>query len=178
MTANVPERIRELVEPIVHDLGLELYDLEHNGSTLAVTVDRPSGGVDLEAITSVTRALSRALDDADPISGRYQLEVSSPGLERVLRTPAHFAGAVGSIISVKTIASYDGPRRVTGTLLEVGGDDTIVVDDVELSYDDIEKARTVFEWGPAPKPGKSNKPGKNATSGKNASKQARKVTSP
>src|SRR5512139_844724 len=86
---SVPERVRAVIEPVVAAQGLELFDLEQAGPVLRVTVDRP-GGVDMEAIASTTRALSRALDEHDPIAGHYTLEVSSPGLERPLRTPAHW----------------------------------------------------------------------------------------
>lgn len=176
-----PARLQELIEPIVTGLGLELFDLHFTGSTLSVVVDqRPSGerepgggrsGVDLGALTKVTRAVSRALDEADPITGHYSLEVSSPGLERPLRTPAHFTGAVGEVITVKAVAGFDGPRRLRGELVRASGpdDDEASVDVrdetsgdvVTVPYDAIEKARTVFEWGPPPKPerpGKGDKP--------------------
>jgi ribosome maturation factor RimP len=89
--------------------------------------------------------------------------VSSPGLERPLRTPAHFTRALGGKISVKAVSGLEGGRRVAGTLVEAD-DDGILVDldqpageQRRLAYDDIERARTVFEWGPAPKPGKAPK---------------------
>src|SRR3954452_18887921 len=112
---STPERVRALVEPLVADLHLELYDLEYAGGVVRVTVDQP-GGVGMDAIASLTRALSRAFDEQDPIDGHFTLEVSSPGLERTLRTPAHFTGAVGTRISVKAIPHRAGPRRFTGTL--------------------------------------------------------------
>jgi ribosome maturation factor RimP len=151
------DRIRELIEPIVADLGLDLFDLEYGSGQVKVSVDRP-GGVDMEAVAAATRALSRALDETDPIVGHYTLEVSSPGLERVLRTPAHYRWAVGQRVAVKTVPNYEGPRRITGTV--VSADDRSVVvtadepaDDVQLAYDDIDKARTVFEWVGQPKKG-------------------------
>jgi ribosome maturation factor RimP len=196
-------RLQELIEPIVVEHGLELFDLHFGGAALTVLVDRPRAvgeprektGVDMEAITSVTRAVSRALDDADPISSPFTLEVSSPGLERPLRTPAHFAGARGELVSLKMVPRYEGDRRLRGTLERVGpargepapetasrdvADEGAVPDDgagggepgtvtvrlqaapdqlVTVSYDDIEKAKTVFEWNPEPK---SERPGKGA----------------
>jgi ribosome maturation factor RimP len=156
------ETIAPAVEAVVVAHGLELYDVELTGPnrsrSLRVLVDR-AGGVDLETITGVSEALSRVLD-ADPTlaqacPGRYTLEVSSPGLERRLRTPAHFRRAVGGTVSIKT-STGDGGLRRRGRL--VAADDTGV--DVEfdtgpehLAYVDIAQARTVFEWGPTPKPG-------------------------
>ncbi len=80
---------------------------------LQVTVDR-EGGVDLEALTDANRAVSTVLDELDPIPGRYSLEVSSPGIERPLRTPAHFAKAVGATVTVKTRPQVPGERTAAG----------------------------------------------------------------
>ncbi len=150
----VVDGLRALVLPVLSDLGLELYDLEHAGGMVRVTVER-EGGVDLEAIAEATRLISRQLDHADPIPERYQLEVTSPGLERPLRTPAHFHRAVGTLVKVRTHQEVDGERRAEGVLREAD-DAGIVVDvhgeDRRLAYSEIERARTVFEWGPAPKP--------------------------
>ena len=150
---SIIERVREIVEPLLERQSLAVYDIELSGSQLRITVEAP-GGVDLEAIAHATRLISIALDEHDPIPSKYTLEVSSPGLERALRTPKHFAGAVGLTVSVKTNARVDGERRIKGTLA-AADDEGITVGDHTLRYDDIEKARTVFEWGPAPKPGKT-----------------------
>ena len=149
------ERVRELVEPVVAQVGLEVYDVEHTGGAVRVLVDR-DGGVDLDTLSELTRRVSRLLDEADPVPGRYTLEVSSPGLERPLRTPAHFSRAVGSDVTVKTVPGTEGDRRVRGTLVDAGDDGfTVRAEGGErrLRYDEVERARTVFEWGPAPKPG-------------------------
>jgi len=155
---SVPERVRAIVEPLVAAQDLELFDLEQAGPVLRVTVDK-EGGVDMKLIAATTRAISRALDEHDPIAGQYTLEVSSPGLERPLRTPAHFAWAVGRQVSIKTVPSHPVGRRLSGTIT-AATDDTVTVardepvgDTVTLALADIEKARTTFEWGPAPKPG-------------------------
>jgi len=152
------DTIVRTLAPAVSELGLELYDVQVSGSgrarILRVMVDR-EGGVDLEAIADATQAVSPLLDAPpldDAISGPYALEVSSPGLERPLRTPAHFVAAVGTLVSVKTNARVDGERRIKGTLV-AADDDGITVGDRTLQYSEIEKARTVFEWGPTPKPG-------------------------
>jgi ribosome maturation factor RimP len=150
---SIVERVREIVEPLLERQSLTVYDIELSGSQLRITVTAP-GGVDLQAIAHATRLISVALDEHDPIPSKYTLEVSSPGLERSLRTPSHFADALGLTVSVKTNARVDGERRLKGTLV-AADDGGITVGDHTLRYDDIEKARTVFEWGPAPKPGKT-----------------------
>ena len=152
------EQVRELVEPIVTSEGLELIDVELVPRLLRVTVDRP-GGIDLDSIAEITRHLSAALDRADPLpGGSYALEVSSPGLERPLRTPEHFQRFVGTKVNVKTRPDVPGERRVLGQLVDA--DDrgfTLSLDPTtsrHFTYDQVDKARTVFEWGPPPKPGK------------------------
>ena len=97
------DRLRALVLPLVEERGLELYDIEQSGATLQILVSGP-GGVDVGALSTLSRAVSRTLDEHDPIPGKYLLEVSSPGLERPLRRPEHYQGAVGSDVTVKTVA--------------------------------------------------------------------------
>src|SRR5262249_3901172 len=152
---TVVERVRAAVSPLLSDLGLEIYDVEHAGGTLRITVDR-EGGVDLDTIALATRIVSRELDHADPIPGRYTLEVTSPGLERTLRTPAHFERAIGSVVNVRTHPDVEGDRRVRGELAAAGPHGITVTQEGgherHLRYDEIERARTVFEWGPTPRP--------------------------
>lgn len=162
---GVEDRVHELVAPLFDERGVELVDVVHEGAVLRVCADQP-GGIDLETLQDLSRAVSRLLDEADPLPGRYTLEVSSPGLERPLRTPRHFAGAVGQPVKIRTRPEVDGERRADGQLVTADDDGIeVLLDDGSvrrLAYDDIERARTVFEWGPAPKPGKGggNKPGK------------------
>lgn len=158
------ERVGDLIVPILSELGLRLYDLEYTGGNLRVLIDR-DGGVDLGGLTDATRRISNALDEADIISSAYTLEVSSPGLERTLRTPEHFAGAVGELVKLKTRPNTDGDRRVEGRL--VASDEATVTvrsedDDTErvVALTDIDRARTHFVGDAAPKPGKGSRPGK------------------
>jgi ribosome maturation factor RimP len=103
------------------------------------------------------------LDELDPVPGKYTLEVSSPGLERTLRTPDHYRRAIGEKVRIKLRAELEGTRRIEGVLTDAG-DDGVTVDDRRVSYADIDRARTVFEWGPTPKPGKASPPKQKAGS--------------
>lgn len=159
---DVASRVHEVVEPAVAAEGLELVEVTYTGSQLQVFVDGV-GGVDLDALSTLSTRLSRLLDQHDPVPGRYTLEVSSPGLERPLRTPDQFRRFVGSTVSVKTKPHVAGERRERG-VLEAADEDGIVIAAADgqgpgaarrLAYDEIDRARTVFEWGPAPKPGKA-----------------------
>lgn len=156
---TVLDRVRTLIEPIVTDLALELYDCEFAGGTLRVVIDTPpgsAGGVDMEQLALATRLVSRELDHSDPIPGRYTLEVSSPGLERTLKRPEHFRRELGKVVSVRLHKPLDGRRRLEGLLLSTLENGVVIrteTSDVEVPFDLIERARTVFVWGPAPKPG-------------------------
>jgi ribosome maturation factor RimP len=160
----VAERVADAVAPVLADLGLVLHDVEHAGTSIRVVIDK-DGGLDVDALAAATRAISRLMDDLDPLDGAYTLEVSSPGLERPLRTPAHFARAIGADVTVKTVAGTDGERRFDGRV--TAADErtaTFTLTDGatrSLRYEEIERARTTFAWGPGPKPGKSS--GKQAT---------------
>lgn len=158
---STSDRVHELVAPILDAAGLDLYDLELAGGTLQVLVDK-DGGVGVDELATVSRRISRALDEHDPIEGHYTLEVSTPGLERPLRTRAHFARAVGTSVKVKTKPGVEGDRRLAGTVAEAGDDSvTFAVDDGTrrtLRYDDIERARTTFEWGGAAKRERKQRP--------------------
>jgi ribosome maturation factor RimP len=178
--ANELERVRELVEPITSDLDLDLYDVERRGGTVRITVDTPPGseaGISLDALSLATRLISRELDHEDPITSQYTLEVTSPGLERTLRTPSHFQREVGKDITVRLAGhavSEGEARRIDGklvaadestaTLLTAQGEERVI------TVADVDKARTIFEWGPKPKPGKG--PGNTKT--KNSAKTSAK----
>lgn len=151
----IEQRVRELVLPLIEDPATELYDVEYQGGVLRIVLDRP-GGVDMATITAVTRAVSAALDAADPLPSAYTLEVSSPGLERTLRTPAHFAGAVGSAVKLKLRPGVEGDRRLQGELTAADEQTVTVTIDGDVRVvriDDVTKANVHVDWSPPPKPG-------------------------
>jgi ribosome maturation factor RimP len=162
-------RVTRLVAPILADLHLDLYDLEYRGGTLRITVDAPAGepegqrrGLDMEAIALATRLISRELDHEDPVPGHYTLEVSSPGLERSLRTPEHFVRSLGATVAVRLRDIGEGGERRVHGVLEAADESNITVraDDGELRtipHSHIDRAKTVFVWGPTPKPGAQKK---------------------
>jgi ribosome maturation factor RimP len=147
------ESIRQLAEPVLASAGLELWDVEITRDVVRVMVDRP-GGVDLDALTAASGVLSPLLDahpDVVPDT-RYQLEVSSPGVERTLRTPEQFRRYLDSEITVKTSAPMGGARRHRGRLIDAGEagialepDDTAGAR-LDFRYDQIDRARTVLVW--------------------------------
>lgn len=156
----VVTRISELVTPIVCDLGLDLYDLEFVSGVVRVVVDTQPGllgengrpaGVDLEKIGLLTRLISKEFDHAEPVPGRYTLEVTSPGLERNLRLPRHYKRELNKVVSVRLIASVEtgGDRRVQGVLIAADDREITVRNasdvEVKIAYATIDRARTVFK---------------------------------
>jgi ribosome maturation factor RimP len=148
-----PMDAEALVKPVVEGAGFELVEVDHRGggsgrSVLRVTIDR-EGGVDLDAVAEVSERISRRLDLEDFGAGRYDLEVSSPGIERPLRSPAQFRRARGERVKVKTTEEVAGAKVHTGTLVDVDDDSvTVEVDGapVRLPLSSVASARTVADW--------------------------------
>jgi ribosome maturation factor RimP len=123
------EQLLRLLEPIVEALGYELIEIEFvpqgRESVLRLFVDRAEG-IDVEDCAAVSKAVSATLDESDPIPGHYSLEVSSPGLDRILSKRAHYARYLGSRVHVQLASPLDGRRRFTGTLSAVDADGVTV----------------------------------------------------
>jgi ribosome maturation factor RimP len=141
------ERLIGLVEPVLGRLGYELVDLEfgagHGRAQVRLFIDAPAG-VGVEDCARVSREASALLEAEDPIPGAYTLEVSSPGFDRVLRTPAHFGRFVGARVFVELKEPRAGRRRYTGTLLSVDEAGIALEVDrerVALAFGEIGKAR-------------------------------------
>lgn len=174
------EQIADVIRPIVQAAGLEIWDVERSGASVRVMVER-SGGIDLDAISELSRAVSAVLDQrADLVpDGRYTLEVSSPGLERRLRYPRHFASYLGQDVAVKTASPVNGVRRIKGTLAGATDEDITVrallpsgePGEFRVPLQLIDRANAVFSWGPPPKPQK--KPARPATRANRAATTAK-----
>lgn len=174
--------ISALLAPTVESLGLELLGVEYlpapGGALLRLYIDVPEGAADaaaeprsvgIEDCESVSREVSAQLDVADPISGHYTLEVSSPGVDRPLFTVAQFARFAGEEAKATLKLPQEGRRRLQGRIARTEGD-AVVFDvdgnDFAVAIDNIEKARLVPDWvalGLAPakdKSGRDTRPGK------------------
>jgi len=142
-----------LVRPVVESAGLELWEVtfgkEAGRMVLRVTIDR-DGGIDVDTISEMSERLSRRLDLEDFGRGRYQLEVSSPGLERPLRQPRHFQRSVGEQVKVKTVEPVGGSKIHAGALVSADAEAIVIATDggeLRVPYANVASARTVFEWG-------------------------------
>ena len=172
------DEIAALLAPTVESLGLELLGIEYlpapGGATVRLYIDVPaadaaSRSVGIEDCETVSREVSAQLDVADPISGNYTLEVSSPGLDRPLFGAAQFVRFVGESAKVTLKLPQDGRRRLQGEVLRVDGSTiAFAVDNAEVEIDaaNIDKAKLVPDWialGLAPaqdKSGRDARPGK------------------
>ena len=114
-----------LLQPVIEGLGYELWELEYQpgrGNALLRIYLDAEGGISVEDCERASRAISEVLDASDPVPGNYTLEVSSPGLERPLRTARHFAPFVGQPVFVEMVHVVDERRRFKGTLAAAGPD--------------------------------------------------------
>ncbi len=146
-----------VVEPYLAAERLELDDVEllgrGPGTLLRVVVDGED--VNIDRLAEVSRGLSRLLDNETSLQDAYRLEVTSPGLERNLRRPAHYAKSVGREAVVK-IADGDQKKSIRGVISEVGEQSFTIETEAErlvVDYEDVLTAKTVFRWEKAPKPG-------------------------
>ncbi len=149
---EIVQEVETLLQPITSRLGLEVVDVQVAGEgrqmILRVLVDRPDGGITIAECTQVNEALSRQLDLYDLFEHAYTLEVSSPGLDRPLRTDQDFRRFAGRRAEITTVAPVNGQRRFRGILLGVLGDAVAVQIDgrqVQLPKDQIAQARLVVE---------------------------------
>ena len=146
--AKVTDVVAALALPIVEQAGCTLWDVEYVKEAgewfLRVYIDR-AGGVDIGCCESVSRPLSDALDDADPIQGSYTFEVSSAGLDRVLRKPDHFQQCLGQKVELKLYRPVDGGKTRTGILTGYE-DGAVSIDGVRFDKKDVAQVRLYVEF--------------------------------
>lgn len=176
------DELIQLINPVVADLGLECLGIEYapsrGNSLLRIYIDHLERPITIDDCEAVSRELSAQLDVNDPISGRYTLEVSSPGLDRPLFTPAQFARFIGEKAKISLNLPVEGRRRLQGEIRAVDGDRiTIEQDgvDVVVTHDNVQKARIVPDYAalgllPEKPPGKAKPSGKPGTARPGAAK--------
>jgi len=151
---NTAETVRELVEPTVKELGYEIYDVEYSkiGTELhlEITIDSENG-INIDDCEKVHRAIEPLIDEADPIDSFYYLDVSSPGLERVIRTAEHYVKCTGQVVEAKFFAAVNGKKSVIGTLNGYDAEtDTVTITEkngetLSVGRKQISKANVYFE---------------------------------
>ncbi len=144
--------LNELLQPLVEDLGYEFVGIEYNSnpkhSVLRIYIDKENG-VDIKDCESVSRETAALLDVKDPIRSKYDLEVSSPGLDRPLFTPAHYIEFAGYEAKINLFAPQDGRRKFTGPILGADEKNVRIEQDgseVTLDFNNIAKAKLIPDY--------------------------------
>ncbi len=149
---SAPDRLRQLIEQVVEPMGYELVGVEYrrgaDSGLLRVYIDR-EGGIKMEHCVAVSRQISAMLDVEDPLKEGYQLEVSSPGVDRPLFVKEHFERFAGSNVKIKLRIKLNGRKRFEGVLKGIQDEDVVLEMDGEMEYlplDQIDSARLVPEF--------------------------------
>ena len=150
--ANIEEKVKNLIEPIIQSLGYDLYDIEYvkegKNYFLRIFIDQPNG-IDLNDCEKVNNAINDILDEADFIQEQYFLEVSSPGIERVLKTDKHLQDYIGNLVEVKLFKALKKQKVWQGILIEFDSDDLKMKTNEEVIIIDrknIALVKTIFNW--------------------------------
>ena len=150
MKKSVKETVREAIAPTIAELGYEIWDVTYQkiGADyhLEITIDSEAG-INIEDCEKVHRAIDPILDECDPIEGFYYLDVSSPGIERELRTEAHIKSQIGVKAEAKLFAAKDGRRSIIGIIKSL--EDGVLTltegeSDITLKLDEISKLTTIY----------------------------------
>lgn len=151
--ASVAEVVRALAEPVAEEIGCWVWDVEFvkEGARriLRITIDSEEG-ITIDDCEKMHRAIDPILDEADPIEEQYYLEVSSPGVERELRTEEHVMACEGWDVEVRLYAPMDGAKTFRGVLLPLGEEGEIRIDAkgtvMEFPRASVAKIQTYFEF--------------------------------
>ena len=150
MKKSIKETVREAILPTVTELGYRIWDVTYSkvGADyhLEITIDSDAG-INIEDCEKVHRAIDPILDEADPIENFYYLEVSSPGVERELRTDEHIKLSVGLRAEAKLFTQKDGRRQIIGVIKDYDGEVLTLTEetgDITLAKNEIAKLRTIY----------------------------------
>ena len=152
--ASIEERVENLIQKPIEDLGYSLYDVQYvkegQNYYLRVFIEKEEGTIDLNDCEKVNDGINDILDTADYIKEQYFLEVSSTGIEKVLRKNKHLQAHLGEEIEIKLFKPVEGKKEFTGTL--EGFDEnnvTLKIEDnsnINLARKDISLIKTVYDW--------------------------------
>lgn len=147
MAKNTVSVVWEIAEPIAEELGLILWDVvfEKEGANyyLRIFIDKEDG-IGIEDCVNMSHALDKPLDDADPVDRQYNLQVSSPGIERKLTRPFHFDYAMGENVILRLIRPFEGQREFKGQLIDYSEDGAVTIAFDEENSMTAEKKEIAF----------------------------------
>ena len=151
--ASIEERVETLIKPKIEEIGYELYDVEYSkeGKSyyLRIFIDKPQG-IDLQDCETVSNAINDLLDQADYIKEQYFLEVSSPGIEKVLRKDKHLQQNIGEKIAVKLFRKDENSKKEYQGKLKDFNQEKIIIEneeeDVEIERKNVAQIKTIYDW--------------------------------
>ena len=149
--ANIEEKIEKLTLKTINDLGYELYDIEYvkegKDYFLRIYIDSKNG-IDLDDCELVSNSITELLDREDYIKEQYFLEVSSPGVERVLRKEKHLRDNIDKEVQIKLFKQIDGQKQYKGILKDFDNDYITILNNQEIKVDrkNISQIKTVYNW--------------------------------
>ena len=148
--AKIEERVEDLIKDKIENIGYSLYDVEYakEGPNyyLRIFIDSEKG-IDLDDCEKVSNEINEKLDEADYIKEQYYLEVSSPGIERILRKDRHLEQNIGKQVEAKLFKKDEnGSKNYIGELKKFD-EETVTIDEVIIEKKNIAQLRTVYEWG-------------------------------
>lgn len=147
--AKIEEKVEELLKDKIENIGYSLYDVEYakegQNYYLRIFIDSPKG-IDLNDCEKVSNEINELLDQADYIKEQYFLEVSSPGVERILRKDSHLAQNIGKQIEAKLYKKDENGNKNYIGELKAFDNDTITIDEFKFDRKNIAQLKTVFDW--------------------------------
>ena len=148
--AKIEERVEELIKDEIENIGYSLYDVEYakEGPNyyLRIFIDSKNG-IDLNDCEKVSNEINEKLDEADYIKEQYYLEVSSPGIERILRKDTHLEQNIGKQVEAKLFKKDEnGSKNYIGELKKFD-EETVTIDEIKIERKNIAQIKTIFEWG-------------------------------
>ncbi len=151
--ANIEEKVEKLLEPKIQEIGYELYDVEYakegKNYFLRIIIDKPEG-IDLNDCEKVNNAITDMLDEANYIKEQYFLEVSSPGIERVIRKEKHLKQNIGQEVQVKLFRKdQNGKKEYQGKLLDYTSENITIQtseEKINIERKNISQIRTIYSW--------------------------------
>lgn len=150
--ASIEEKIESLVTKPINNLGYDVYDIQYvkegKDYYLRIFIDKPDG-IDLNDCEKVNNEINNLLDEADYIKDQYFLEISSPGIERILRKDKHLKDNIGKMVEVKLFKPINKQKTVEGILNNFDNDFILLKtndDEIQISRKDISVIKTIYEW--------------------------------
>ncbi len=147
--AKIEEKVEELLKDKIENIGYSLYDVEYakegQNYYLRIFIDSPKG-IDLNDCEKVSNEINELLDQADYIKEQYFLEVSSPGVERILRKDSHLAQNIGKQVEAKLYKRDENGNKSYIGELKAFDNDTVTIDEFKFDRKNIAQLKTVFDW--------------------------------